>query len=111
MAAPDPVRPDRQLIADQYLVDAGRSLPPVGGLAAFGATDQLTGRTDLMAVQLHRQVPARARALQVMLTPIEGLLTPVAHGAVGSACYVVCLAPPGPAVQQRTHPWTEAELL
>jgi hypothetical protein len=111
MAAPDPARPDRQLIADQYLVDAGRSLPPVGGLAAFGAIDQLTGRTDLMAVQLHRQIPARARALQAMLTPIEGLLTPVAHGAAGGAGYIICLAPPGPAVQQRLSPWTETELL
>jgi eukaryotic-like serine/threonine-protein kinase len=111
MAAPDPVPPDRQLIADQYLVDAGRSLPPVGGLATFGAIDQLTGRTDLMAVQLHRQIPARAHALQVLLTPIEGLLTPVAHGAAGNAGYAICLAPPGPAVQHRTHPWTEAELL
>ncbi len=111
MASSDPARPDAPLIANQYVVDAGRRLPPVGGLAAFGVIDQVTGRADLMAIQLHRQVPPRPRAFQALAAPIEGLLTPVAYGPAGNSCYAICLAPPGPSVQARSRPWTEAELL
>src|SRR5271169_1934784 len=105
MASPDPTRHNGVLIANQYTVDASRTLPPVGGLAAFGAVDQLGGRTDLMAIQLHRQLPPRPRAFQALAAPIEGLLTPVAYGPVGDACYAICLAPPGPSVQNRQRPW------
>ena len=111
MASPDSTRPDGPLIANQYEVDASRKLPPVGGLDAFAAVDQLGGRADLMAIQLHRQVPPRPRAFQALATPIEGLLTPVAYGPMGDACYAICPAPPGPSVQSRSRPWSEAELL
>ena len=111
MATPSAARPDGILIADQFIVETNRKLPPVGGLAAFGVTDRVGGRTDLMAIQLDRNLPARPRALQVLATPIEGLLTPVAYGPAGGACYAICLAPPGPSVQGRGRPWPEAELL
>jgi hypothetical protein len=62
MANPDATRPHGILVANQYQVDPNRKLPPVGGLAAFGAIDRLTGRTDLMAIQLSRRWPPRARA-------------------------------------------------
>ena len=78
MATPLASRSDGLVIADQFLVERNRALPPVGGLQAFGATDQSSSRTDLMAVQIQRQFPARARAFQVLTTPIEGLLTPMA---------------------------------
>ncbi|MEJ0017568.1 MAG: hypothetical protein WDN25_13575 [Acetobacteraceae bacterium] len=104
-------RPDSELIAGQYAVEEGRRLLPVAGLPAFGVIDGQGGRTDLMAIQLSRQVPARPRAFQALTTPIEGLLTPVAYGPVGDACYAICVAPPGPAVQARARAWPEAELL
>jgi hypothetical protein len=108
---PDVANPDAELIANQYRVDASRKLPAVCGLAAFGVIDQAGGRTDLMAIALDRHIPARPRVLQALATPIEGLLTPLAYGPLGNACYAICLAPPGPAVQSRTRPWSEAELL
>ncbi|HME21367.1 MAG TPA: hypothetical protein VKI44_08450 [Acetobacteraceae bacterium] len=111
MANPDPTRSDGPLIANQYLVDASRTLPPVGGLAALGAVDQVSGRTDLMAIKLHRQLPPRPRAFQALAAPIEGLLTPLAYGPTGDACYAICLAPPGPSVLSRKRSWPEAELL
>ena len=111
MASPDSTRPDGPLIANQYEVDASRKLPPVGGLDAFAAVDQLGGQADLMAIRLHRQVPPRPRAFQALATPIEGLLTPVAYGPMGDGCYAICTAPPGPSVQGRSRPWPEAELL
>lgn len=111
MASPGPARQNGALIADQYLVDAGRMLPAVGGLAAFGAADQLSGRTDLMAIRLDRSLPPRPRAFQALLTPIDGLLTPLAYGTAGDACYAICVAPPGPSILSRKRPWPEAELL
>jgi eukaryotic-like serine/threonine-protein kinase len=117
MASPPSSGADRGTVANQYAIDLGRPLPPVGGLAAFGVNDQHTGRTDLMAVQVQRQLPARPRALQVLNAPMDGLLTPVAYGAVAvpgsaeEACYAICLAPPGPSVFARSRPWPESELL
>ena len=64
-----------------------------------------------MAVQIQRQFPARARAFQVLTTPIEGLLTPVAYGEAGDSCYAICLAPPAPSLLARLRPWSEAELM
>ena len=51
-----------------------------------------------MAIQLQRQLPPRPRAFQVLATPIEGLLTPLAYGPAGTRCYAICLAPPAPVV-------------
>jgi eukaryotic-like serine/threonine-protein kinase len=111
MASPDATRPDGTLVANQYQVDRNRQLPLVSGLAAFGVIDHLTARTDLMAIQLSRQWPPRSRALQALTTPIEGLLTPIAYGPVGSACYTICPTPPGVSVKSRSRPWPEMELL
>ncbi len=104
------------LIAEQYSVDVHRPLPPIGGLAAFGATNQRSGLAELMAVQVSRPLPLRARALQVLSVPIEGLLTPIAHGTVpvpgpDDAYYVICPAPPGPSLAASLRVWPEPELL
>jgi len=111
-----PSSPVSALIAGQYAVDLTRPLPPLGGLACFAVTDQRTGRTDLMAVRAERRLPPRLRALQTLAVPIDGLLTPVAHGAASApggeeAYYVIGLAPPGPSLLARMRPWPETELL
>jgi eukaryotic-like serine/threonine-protein kinase len=118
MAKPASSRPGVDLIADRYSVEVARPLPPVGGLAAFAAVDRTTGQTDLMAIQVHRLLPPRPRALQALSVPIDGLLTPLAYGVTtgeaGSteeAGYVICLTPPGPSLLARPRPWPEAELL
>jgi eukaryotic-like serine/threonine-protein kinase len=106
------------VIADRYVVDTARPLPPVGGLAAFAATDQASGHTDLMAIRVQRHLPPRPRALQALATPIEGLLTPLAHGVIAAqpgssdeAYHVICPAPPGANLLARPRPWPESELL
>ncbi len=99
-------------------MEAGRPLPPVGGLFACAATDQTTGRTDLMALRVQRHLPPRSRVLLALTAPIDGLLTPLAHGIAAAqpgsaeeAGYVICLAPTGPSLLARLHPWSEADLL
>ena len=64
-----------------------------------------------MAIQLHRQHPPRPRGFQALAAPIDNLLTPLAHGPVGGACYAICPVPPGASVLSRSRPWPEPELL
>src|SRR5579863_6028902 len=117
MAIRERRRPAGALVANQYAVDVNRPLSPIGGLAAFGVTDELAGRTDLVAVRIQRQFQPRPRALQSLQASVDGLLTPVAYGAVADpgggeqACYMICVAPPGPALSARGQPWSETELL
>jgi eukaryotic-like serine/threonine-protein kinase len=118
MATPAPSSPAVALIADRYSVETGRPLAPVGGLATFGATDQTTGRTELMAIRVQRHLPPRPRALQTLVAPINGLLTPLAYGVAAArggvaeeAGHVICSAPPGPNLRARPRAWSEAELL
>src|SRR5580704_11352857 len=118
MANPAASQSNGTVVAGQYVIDGSRPLPPVGGSAAFAVTDHLTGRNDLMAVRVQRQFPPRPRPLQLLPSAsIDGLLAPVAYGsspapgAAEEACYMICLAPPGPSLLGRPRPWPEPELL
>lgn len=111
MASPAPPRSSEHLIANQYLVERGRPAAALGGLATFAVTDRVDGRSDLIAVQMQRQFPARARAMQVLAKPIDGLLAAVAYGSSGDACYAIATAPPGPSLAARQVAWPESELL
>ncbi len=105
------------LIGGRYAVDTTRPVPGAGGgLPAFAALDCQGGRTDLIAVQAARHLPPRARALQALSEPIEGVLAPLAHGAAPgpkneAGYFIICPAPPGPPTGAREHPWPESELL
>ncbi len=109
--------PPATLIAGQYAVDLARPLAGAGGgLTAFAAIDHRAHRPDLMAVQVQRRHPPRASAVLALTQPIEGMLTPLAHGpapgpAGTAAWYVIAAAPPGPPLSARTRHWSEAELL
>jgi hypothetical protein len=104
------------LIGGIYTVDFARAL---NGAApadrVYAAT--ASGQAGFMALEAPRQVAARGWALAALAgVPIANLLTPLAHGATmaptGSAGYfVICAAPPGPAVTANPLPWTEPELL
>lgn len=111
MANPVPPKTDGPLVAGQYLIERQRPLQAVGGLLSFAVTDKANGRSDLMAVQFQHQFPPRARMLQLLSVSLDGLLTPLAWGAVGDACYGICMVPPGPNLLARPRPWSEVELL
>lgn len=105
------------LIADRYVVLLAQPLPEAGGgLPTFAAKDRETGDASLIAIQVRRDMPPRARALQMLSGPIDGVLAPLAHGPApaprGEAGYfVVCPAPPGPPLAGRLRPWPEAALI
>jgi hypothetical protein len=105
------------LIVDRYAVMLAQPLPAAGGgLPTYAAKDRQTGDAALIAIQVRRDLPPRARALQMLTAPIDGVLTPLAHGpAPGprgeSGYFVVCPAPPGPPLAGRLRPWSEAALI
>jgi hypothetical protein len=105
------------LIADRYAVLLAQPMPEAGGgLPAFAVKDRQSGDTALIAVQVRRDLPPRARALQNLAVPIDGVMTPLAYGPApgprGEAGYfVVCPAPPGPPLTGHLHPWPEAALI
>jgi eukaryotic-like serine/threonine-protein kinase len=106
------------LVAGQFRVDIAQPLPGAGGgLSAFAVTDRRDGQAGLMAVQVRRHLPARPQALQHLTGEIiEGLLTPLAYGPAPApggeeAGFVICQAPPGPALSAALRPWSEPELL
>ncbi|HUB14283.1 MAG TPA: serine/threonine-protein kinase [Acetobacteraceae bacterium] len=109
--------PQEILIADRYAVRVAQPQQEFGGgLPCFAARDSHSGDTALIAIQVRRDAPARARPLQTLVHGIEGLLTPLAHGIApaprGEAGYfVICPAPPGPPLAGRLHPWPEAALI
>lgn len=119
--APNP--PDAgRLIAGQFAVDLTRPMPGWGaGMACFVATDVKSGRSDTMALLLRRDAPLRAQAVSSLAAmPIEGILTPIAHGpGIGPdglpAWFVIAPAPPGPPLSDvpapRSMVWHEHELL
>jgi eukaryotic-like serine/threonine-protein kinase len=105
------------LIADRYAVLLAQPLAEAGGgLPAYAAKDRQTGDTALIAIAVQRDLPPRTRALQLLGSPIDGVLTPLAHGAApgprGEAGYfVICPPPPGPPVAGRLRVWPEAALI
>ncbi len=105
------------LIADRYAVLLAQPMPEAGGgVPAFAVKDRQSGDTALIAVQVRRDLPPRARALQNLAVPIDGVMTPLAYGPApgprGEAGYfVVCPAPPGPPLTGHLHPWPEAALI
>jgi len=109
--------PPETLIAGRYAVLPTQPMPEAGGgLPCFAAKDSHTGDTGLIAIQVRRDAPARSHALQMLVQPIDGLLTPLAHGPApaphGEAGYfVICPAPPGPPLAGRLRPWPEAALI
>lgn len=132
MAPPPPDPPPNQgpatgaaparLIAGQFAVDLARPMPGWGaGQDCFGATDTKSGRSDHMALLVRRDAPLRVQAVNSLATmPIDGILTPVAHGPAPGprgvpAWFVVTHAPPGPPLWGPHAPapvaWHEQDLL
>lgn len=116
--APAAAPPTEPLVGGQFWVDIAHPLPGAGGgLPAFAVIDRRDGQTGLMAVQVRRHLPARPQALQSLGDVlIEGLMTPFAYGAAPAsggeeAGFVICRAPPGPALSAALRPWAEPELL
>lgn len=110
------------LIDGVYAVHLAQPMPGAGGgLPAFAATDVTGARHGLMAVQARADAPARAQAIaELSGVAIPGLLTPLTCGPAPSgdgraALFVICPAPPGPALAADPArigpPWSEGAII
>jgi hypothetical protein len=105
------------LIAGRYAVDPSRPVQGAGGgLPAYMATDRQTGDARVVALAAGRYAGPRLSALQALDGPIENLMVPLAHGVgprpdKGQGYYIICPAPPGPALSSGLEPWPEAVIL
>lgn len=105
------------LVAGEYTVEFAVPLPGAGGgLSSFASHDR-RGRRDLMAVETRPWQPARGQALAALIgAPIEGVLSPLAHGPAKppgkpESYFVIVQAPSGPSLAAAARPWSEGELL
>ena len=103
-------------IAGRYRVEINHPIDGGAGLAAFAVTDLEDGREKLMAVQIRRQLPARAGALSALMRPIQHLLHPIAHGPAatpggGAENFILCPAPPGRCLAVAPRAWSDSALL
>jgi eukaryotic-like serine/threonine-protein kinase len=105
------------LIAGRYAVDPSRPIQGAGGgVPAYSATDRQTGDTRLIALAVGRHAGPRLSALQVLDRPVDNLMGPLGHGVGprpdrGQGYYIICAAPPGPALAVGLEPWPEAAVL
>lgn len=105
------------LIAGRFRVETAVPLPEAGGgLPAFAARDERATDLALIAIQASRHAPARARALQMLTEPMEGMLCPLAHGSAPGpggdpGYFVICQPPPGRPLAAILRPWSEHALI
>lgn len=110
------LRPPESLLGGLYAIDPARPLPNLGGLACFAARREKEP-ADLVAIEVAPGMPPRCAALEALLAqPVPGVLSPLAHGPAmldgrRPAYFVICPAPPGPALDAEPRPWTEGEVL
>ena len=117
MAVVSPVAaPPAALIAGRFAIDFTHRLQEgAGGQTAFAV--QGSGSPPLMAVEVQRGWPARARALQDLTgAGILNLLTPLGHGSAvlpsGEMGYfVITMAAPGRPLAVVSQPWGESDLI
>jgi hypothetical protein len=105
-------------IAHFYQRDAQRVVPPLSDAwPAFAVTDRRDPVRRLMALRVRPGVPPRARILDsVEEVSLPNLLMPLADGPGLDAggqpgWFIICQAPPGPALDLAAGPWREQELI
>ena len=121
---PEPARQDgaRQdggsAIAVHYERDHKRQVPALGGgWPAFAVFDRREPGRRLMAVQVRPAMPLRARIVDAReAAPVPNVLLPLADGAGTDLAgqggwFVICPAPPGPALTLAAGPWREQEII
>jgi hypothetical protein len=106
------------LIAGRFAVDTSQVLLEAGGgIPAYLARDRLAADGKRVALAVSRDASPRARALQVLVDPIDNLMMPLGHGVAplpggkGEGYYIVCSPPPGPPVSASLNSWPEKVLM
>ncbi|MEA2743205.1 MAG: hypothetical protein QOG25_1576, partial [Acetobacteraceae bacterium] len=106
------------LIAGRYAVDTSQFLLDAGGgIPAYLARDRLAADGKRLALLVSRDASPRARALKMLVDPIDNLMVPLGHGVAplpggkGEGYFVVCSPPPGPPVSAPLTAWPEKAVI
>src|SRR5271169_3355716 len=105
MAEDSPLALSHALIAGRFAVDISQVLPDAGaGIPAYLARDRMASDGKRVALAVSRDASPCARALRVLIEPIDNQMTPLGHGVAplagekGERYFIVCTPPLGPAI-------------
>jgi hypothetical protein len=103
-------------IATHYRLDAGKPAGVMAGRRCFAAVDKRDGSRALIAVQADALRPPRAALLSRALAPVPHCMMPLDQGAGRDpaglpAWFMICVAPPGPSLEEAPARWSEAEVV
>ncbi len=103
--------PHDSLIGGRYAPAPGQLAPFLApSLRAVVAADRQGEYPALVALRVAAEAPARATPIAALPTlTIPGLLRPLGFGVAGGTAWVVCNAPPGPALSIDAR-WPEQQL-
>ncbi len=104
-------QPPAGLIDGRFAVLLGQPAASLGGVPAFAAEDRRGLIADVIALQVQRGAPCRGRLAHSMTVRHENLLSPIAHGSLGSDTWIITAAAPGGALTSLASPWTGNALL
>jgi eukaryotic-like serine/threonine-protein kinase len=118
MAEDSPLALSNALIAGRFAVDVSQVLPDAGaGIPAYLARDRMASDGRCVALAVSRDASPCARALRVLIEPIDNLMTPLGHGVApltggkGEGYFIVCTPPLGPAVSTSLSSWPDKALM
>ena len=99
------------VIDERFLVQPDARLADLGGLPCFQAEDRREVAGAVVALRAMAAAPPRARLNSYQAAHHDALLSPLAHGAAGSAYWIITAAPPGPSLASQAAPWSGNGLL
>jgi hypothetical protein len=118
MAEDSPLALSNALIAGRFAVDVSQVLPDAGaGIPAYLARDRMASDGKCVALAVSRDASPCARALRILIEPIDNLMTPLGHGVApltggkGEGYFIVCTPPLGPAVSASLSAWPDKALM
>ena len=103
--------PSALAIDERYSVLPHAPLADLGGHACFRAKDRRANTGRVVALRASPTAPPRPRLSAFVQTHNDALLAPLAHGAAGSAYWIVTTPPPGPSLASLATPWSGNGLL
>ncbi len=99
------------VVDERFLVQPEARLADFGGLSCFQAEDRRGLAGPVVALRALAAAPPRAKLNAHQAAHHEALISPLAHGAAGSAYWIITTPPPGPSLASLAVPWSGNGLL
>ena len=99
------------VIDERFLIQPEARVGDLGGLPCFQAEDRRGLAGPVVASRASAAAPPRARLNAYLQARHDSLLAPLAHGAAGSAHWIITAAPPAASLASLAVPWSGNGLL